>query len=102
MGMIKHSQNTQSKTFLTSSQYFKKEVGLDGVHFLHAVVDIIVFDGSGQTCPKYPKYEVGNIFAIYLEKRVTTAFVFYCDAKYSDILQGSSHVRCYLFYSIFE
>ena len=28
-------------------------------------VGFIVFDGSGQTCPKYPKWEVGNIFAIY-------------------------------------
>ena len=24
---------------------------------------IIVFDGSDQICPKYPKYEVGNTFA---------------------------------------
>ena len=27
----------------------------------------------------------------------TTAFVFCCDAKHSDNLQGSSHVNCYLF-----
>ena len=37
-------------------------------------VDIIVFDGIGQTCQKYPIY-------------------FYCDAKQ----RGSSHVHCYLF-----
>ena len=28
---------------------------------------------------------------------IVTAFVFYCDAKYSGLLQGSSHVCCYLF-----
>ena len=26
---------------------------------------IIAFDGNGQTCPKYPKQEVSNIFTIY-------------------------------------
>ena len=37
-----------------------------------------------------------------LVKSITTAFVFYCDVKHSDvkhsfILWGSSHVCCYLF-----
>ena len=35
MGMIKHSQSTQSNKFAISLQYLKKEVR-DGVHFLHA------------------------------------------------------------------
>ena len=35
MGMIKHSQSTQSNKFSLSLQYLKKEVR-DGVHFLHA------------------------------------------------------------------
>ena len=35
MGMIKHSQSTQSTKFAISLQYLKKEVR-DGVHFLHA------------------------------------------------------------------
>ena len=35
MGMIKHSQNTQSNKFAISLQYLKKEVR-NGVHFLHA------------------------------------------------------------------
>ena len=35
MGMLKHSQSTQSKKFAISSQYLKKEVR-DGVHFLPA------------------------------------------------------------------
>ena len=57
MGMIKHSQSTQSNKFAISLQYLKKKIR-DGVHFLHAdkyQVGIIVFDGSGQTYPKYPK-----------------------------------------------
>ena len=32
MGMIKHSQITQSKTFAMSLQYLQKEV-MNGVHF---------------------------------------------------------------------
>ena len=35
MGMMKHSQNTQSNKFAISLHYLKKEVR-DGVHFLHA------------------------------------------------------------------
>ena len=35
MGMIKHSQSTQSNKFAISLQYLKKEVR-DEVHFLHA------------------------------------------------------------------
>ena len=35
MGMIKHSQSTQSSKFAISIQYLKKYVQ-DGVHFLHA------------------------------------------------------------------
>ena len=46
--------------------------------------------------PKYPKKEVGNLFA----KSVAAAFVFYCDAKHSDILWVSSHVYCYILVSL--
>ena len=35
MGMIKHSQSTQSKKYAIPLQYLKKEVR-NGVHFLHA------------------------------------------------------------------
>ena len=70
MGVIKHSQSTQSNKFAISLQYLKKEVR-NGGHFLHEdkhQVAISVFNGSNQKCPKYTKYEVGNIFAIYQEK----------------------------------
>ena len=37
------------------------------------------------------------IFLQYIKKKIlVTAFVFYYDGKQSDILWGSSHVRCYL------
>ena len=35
MGMMKHSQSTQSNTFAMSLQYLKKEVR-DGIYFLYA------------------------------------------------------------------
>ena len=61
-------------------------------------VGIILSDGSSQTCSKYPKKEVGNISVLEMYwKKCCNGFGFYCDAKHSDILQGSSHVRCYLF-----
>ena len=63
MNMIKDSQITQSDKFAISLQRLKKEVR-NGGRFWHAV-GIILFGGSGQTCPKYPEQEVGNTFAIY-------------------------------------
>ena len=56
MGLTKHFQSTQSNKFALSLKYLKK----DGVHFLLAdkqflQAGIIIFDGSDQTCPKYPK-----------------------------------------------
>ena len=36
-------------------------------------------------------------FSNILRKSIATAFVFYCDARYSDTLLGSSHVFRYLF-----
>ena len=44
-------------------------------------VGFIVLDGSRQTRSKYPEYEVGIIFAIYLEESTVTAFVFFCDTS---------------------
>ena len=77
MGIVKDFQSssmcqassTQSNMFAVSLQYLQRKVG-NGVP-LHADKHqtctswIIVFDGSSQTCPKYSKYEVRKIFAIY-------------------------------------
>ena len=86
--MIKHSQSTQSNKFAISLQYLKKEVR-KGVHFLHA--------------DEQSFYKLGLLFLMevagYVEsnqiifvKSIAAAFVFYFDAKHSDILQGSRHV----------
>ena len=44
----------------------------------------------------HAKQKVGIFFCNIFEKSVTTAFVFYCDPRYLNILQGSNHVLCYL------
>ena len=43
------------------------------------------------------KFIIVHFYKI-LKKSIAITFVFCYDAKHSDILQGSSHVRCYLFY----
>ena len=82
-------------------QYLKKEVR-NGVHFLH-------LDEHQSSCKlalsflmEVNRHNQGSqnrkfvIFLQYLKKKFCN-FVFYCDAKNSDILRGSSHVLCYLF-----
>ena len=46
---------------------------------------------------KVPK--IGSLLNLYniLRKSIATAFVFYCGAKHSVILWGSSNVHCSLF-----
>ena len=85
--MIKHSQSTQSNKFPISLQYLKKKVR-NGVHFLYA--------DEHQVQSAQNRKLV--IFLQYIKKSVATAFVFYCDANYSNILRGSSHVCCHLFF----
>ena len=46
---------------------------------------------------KVPKKRSLLNFSNILRKSIATAFVFYCDAKHSDTLPGSSHVCCKLF-----
>ena len=81
MGMIKYSQSNHSNKFAISSQYLKKEVR-DGVHFCMQInikvssSQYVIFDGSGQTCSKYPKSEIGDIFAICQEKKILVKFIF--------------------------
>ena len=60
-------------------------------------MEFLIFDVSSQTCPKYPKKGSLLNFSNILRKSIATALMFYCDAKHSDTLLGSSHVCCYSF-----
>ena len=70
IGMIKCSQSMQSNKFAISSQYLnKKKLGMMFIFCMQTNIKflktgIIVFNGNGQTCPKYPKQEVCNLFGI--------------------------------------
>ena len=84
-------------TKIASLQYLynisKKKLGMEFIFYMQKKkkflqASINVFDGIGGTCPKYQKQEIGNIFATYYEKSIATAFVFYCDAKHTDIYGG--------------
>ena len=111
IGMIKHSQSTQSIKFAQGCyrakllmflvlQYLKKE-DRNGFHFLHAdkhqsfyklglsfLMEVVRHVQSTQNMKLV-------IFLEYIIKSVTTVFVFYCDAKHSDVLRGSTHVHCH-------
>ena len=99
--MIKHSQITQSNKFAISLQYLKKEVRSRG-HFWHAdqrqsfykLVLSFLMEVARHVQNTQNRKLV--IFLQYIKKNCRNCFVFYCDAKHSDILWGSSHVCCYL------
>ena len=101
MGMIKHSQITQSNKFAISLQYLKKDVR-NGGHFWHAdkrqsfykLVLSFLMEVARHVQNTQNRKLV--IFLQYIKKNCRNCFVFYCDAKHSDILWGSSHVHCYL------
>ena len=72
VGMIKHSQSTQSNKFAISLQYLKKEVS-------HKV---------------FNKNMIKQNFTCEIKYfSVTTAFLFCFDAKHLGILRESSHLR---------
>ena len=66
-------------------------------------MEFSIFDVSYRFLMKVARHvqstEKGSLlnFSNILRKSIATAFVFYCDAKHSDTLLGSSHVCCYLF-----
>ena len=68
--MTRHAHITQYNKIAISLQYIKKEVS-DEIDFLHVdkhesslQIDSMIFDGDGQTFPKFPKYQVCNVFTI--------------------------------------
>ena len=102
MGMIKHSQITQSNKFAISLQYLKKEVS-NGGHFWHADKRQSFYKLVSSFLIEVARHVQNTqnrkllIFSQYIKKNCRNCFLFYCDAKHSDILRGSSHVCCYLF-----
>ena len=102
MGVIKHSQSTQSNKFAISLQYLKKEVR-NGVHFLHAdkhqsfyKLELVFLMEATRNVQSTQNRKL-VIFLQYIKKNIATAFAFYCDAKHSDIFWGFSHICCYMF-----
>ena len=101
MGMIKYSQSTQSNKFTISLQYLKKGVR-NRSQFWHAdkrqsfykLVLSFLMEVARHVQNTQNRKLV--IFLQYIKKNCRNCFVFYCDAKHSDILWGSSHVCCYL------
>ena len=101
MSMINHSQITQSNKFSTSLQYLRKEVSSG--HFWYAnkhqsfyklVLSFLMEVARHVQNTQNRKLVT---FLQYIKKNCCNSFVFFCDEKHSDILWGSSHVRCYLF-----
>ena len=97
--MIKHSESTQSKKFAISLQYLKKKEEWDGgMEFIFCMQIKIKVSRSSHFIELarlvQSTLEFQNLFAMYYAKCVVVAFVFYCDAKHSDILQRSSHLCC--------
>ena len=93
MGMIKHSQNTQSNKFLISLQYIKKRLGMEFI--LHADKPQSFYKLALLFLMETTRYLETTqnrklvIFLQYINKKsIATAFVLYCDAKHSDILWG--------------
>ena len=89
MGVIKHSQSTQSNKFAISLQYLKKEVR-NGVHFLHAdkhqsfyKLELVFLMEATRNVQSTQNRKL-VIFLQYIKKNIATAFAFYCDAKHSD------------------
>ena len=114
VGMVKLPKIINSQCFYNISKKAGDEV--DFLHadkhesLLHVYTNILgVFIQTSQSIHS------SSIWFVVMQQRVTilnlgknavkcssvaAAFVFYCDAKNFDILRGSSHVRCFLFYII--
>ena len=66
-------------------------------------MEFLIFDVSYQFLMKVARHvrstKKGSLinFSNILRKSIATAFVFYCDGKHSDTLQGSSYICRYLF-----
>ena len=68
--MAKHAYITQNNKVASSLLYIQKEVS-DEIDFWHVDkhenslrINTMLFDGHGQTLPKFPKYQICNVFTI--------------------------------------
>ena len=106
-GMIRHFESTQSNKFAMSLQYLIKEVMEFIMEFIKIktstswIIDFWWKPDMSKIPKKGSLLRFCNIYiCIYniyiLRKSIVTVFVFYCDAKHSDTLQGSSHICCHL------
>ena len=66
--MARHADITQNNKYAIYMQYVKKEVS-DKIYFWQVhkhkgslQSDTTIFDGDDQTFPKFPKYQVSNVF----------------------------------------
>ena len=93
-----YSMEQVSNIFTTSQKKVRNEV-----YFLHADKHQSLWNLGLLFLMKVARYVQSTknrklvIFLQSIKKSVTAAFVFYCDAKHSDISWGSSHVYCYWF-----
>ena len=81
MGIIRDSQNNK---FSISVQYVKKKI-MDGVHFYKLAFSFLMEVARHVQSTHNRKLVM---FLQYLQKKLATAFVIYCEAKHSDILLG--------------
>ena len=115
---VKHSQISQKSMFAMSLQYLKQEV-IDEVAFLHAGKhqswfqhfrhqsfihgDIIIEWAWANILSVLKVASLQYLYSISKKKlgkefiSIATAFVLCFDAKYSDMLWGTSHVYCFIF-----
>ena len=92
-GMMKYSQSSQNSKFAISLQYLKKEFR-NGGHswladkcqsFYKSILSFLMEVARHVQNTQNMKLV---IFLQYIKKNCCNYFVFYCDAKHSDILQG--------------
>ena len=102
MGMIKHSQNSESNKFALSLNYIKKEVGMEFIFCMQINIKVSLiwhYHYWWKWCTNMTSTQNRKlvIFLQYIKKNFfATPFMSYYDAKHSDIWWGSSHVCCYL------
>ena len=100
IGMIKPFKVLKVLSLQYLYNISKKKLGMEFFCMqININVGIIVFDDSDMS--RHVQSTQNRklvIFIQYIKKKsIATVFVFYCDARHWDILQGSSHVCCYLF-----